>query len=152
MTKEIEFKKLKGGKLKIGIVVARWNSEITDALLDQCLEALVDSKVKRKNILVREVPGAFELPFAAQHLIKKEKVDAVICIGVLIKGGTMHFEYIADAVANGIMRVQLNTGVPVIFGVLTCLTEKQALARSVGSKSHGYNWGLSAVEMGLVGK
>lgn len=143
-------KKNDGSKLKIGIVVSRWNREITDALLSKCQEGLRGANVKDRNIHVQQVPGAYELPFGAMALIKKKKVDAVVCLGALIKGETMHFEYIASAVSYGIMKLQLETGVPVVFGVLTCLNEKQALARSVGDKSLAHEWALSAVAMGLV--
>lgn len=150
MSKGVTFKELNGSQLKIGIVVSRWNSEITDALLAKCKEGLLAAKVKEKHIFIQEVPGSFELPFGASILIKKKKVDAVICLGALIKGETPHDEYIAKAASYGIMKVQLETGVPVIFGVLTCLNEKQALARSVGDHSFAFEWGLSAVEMGLL--
>ena len=140
---------LDGSKLKIGVVVSRWNQEITAALLVKCKKGLQAAKVKEKNIFVLEVPGSFELPFGASVLIEKKKVKAVICLGALIKGETPHDEYLARATSYGIMKVQLETGVPVIFGVLTCLNEKQALARSVGSESYASAWGLSAVEMAL---
>lgn len=149
MPKGVHFGKLNGSALTIGIVVSRWNREITDALLHGCLRALQDVRVKKKNIVVMDVPGSFELPFGASVLIKKKKSDAVICLGALIKGETPHDEYIATATSYGIMKVQLETGVPVIFGVLTCLNEKQARDRSVGSKSLAYEWGLSAVEMAV---
>lgn len=151
MSKGITFEKKDGSQLKIGIAVSRWNSEITFSLLEKCQEALLDSGVKEKNIFVVEVPGAYELPFVADYLIKTKKPDAVICFGCLIKGESMHFEYIAEAVTQGIMNLNLNTGVPVIFGVLTCLNEKQAKARSGNNQNnHGYAWGQTAVEMGLL--
>ncbi len=143
-------KKLNGSKLKVGIALARWNNKVTDALLEDCVAGLLDAKVKKKNILVQDVPGSYELPFAAHSLILHDKVDVVVCIGTLIKGETMHFEYIADAVSQGIMKLQLESGVPVVFGVLTCLDKKQALERSVGKKSHAYDWGLTAVEMAFL--
>ncbi len=149
---KIEFPKLNGKNIKIGVVMARWNYDITSSLTASCLEALQGSGLQRKNVIICEVPGSFELPLAAQDLIKKKKVDAVVAIGCLIKGETMHFEYIADATANGLMRVSLDTGKPVIFGVLTCLTEKQAKARATGENNHGYGWGMTAVEMALQSK
>lgn len=149
---KISFPKLNAKNLKIGIVVARWNWEITSVLMTGCLEALKEAGLVRKNLVICEVPGSFELPVVAQKLIKVKKVDAVVAIGCLIKGETMHFEYIADATANGLMRVSLDTGKPVIFGVLTCLTEKQAKARTVGGNNHGYGWGMTAVEMALPKK
>ncbi|MBD3311460.1 MAG: 6,7-dimethyl-8-ribityllumazine synthase [Candidatus Magasanikbacteria bacterium] len=150
--KGIEFKNLDGSDLKIGIAKSRWNSFITDPLLEKCKQALLDSNVKEENIIVYEVPGSYELPFAASKLIKKQQVDAVVCLGSLIKGETMHFEYIAEAVTQGITRLNLETDIPVIFGVLTCLTEEQAIERSSGKKNNGYEWGLSAIEMALLGK
>lgn len=103
-----------------------------------------------------QVPGSYELPFAARALIGSgDSFDAVITVGCLIKGETMHFEYIADSVSHGLMRVQLDTGVPVIFGVLTVLSEDQAKARAgvlSGSHNHGEDWGLAAVEMGVKRK
>lgn len=153
MSKSIIFQKKDGAQLKIGIAVSRWNSEITSSLLEKCQQALLESGVKAKNIFVVEVPGAYELPFAADHLIKTKKPDAVVCFGCLIKGETMHFEYIAEAVTQGIMNLNLTTGVPVIFGVLTCLNEEQAKARSGNNKNnHGYAWGQTAVEMALLKK
>ena len=150
MSKGVSFGKLNGSALKIGLAVSRWNHEITDALLRDCLRALEAARVKKKNIAAIDVPGSFELPYAALRLIEEDEVDAVVCLGCLIKGETRHFEYIAHSVSSGIMQVQLKTGVPVIFGVLTCLNEPQARERSVGKGSHAYAWGLSAVEMGLL--
>ena len=150
MSKGVSFVKLNGSALKIGLAVSRWSHDFTAALLEQCKQALIDAKVKKKNIVVRSVPGSFELPYAALRLIEEDEVDAVVCLGCLIKGETRHFEYIAHSVSSGIMQVQLKTGVPVIFGVLTCLNEPQARERSVGKGSHAYAWGLSAVEMGLL--
>lgn len=145
--KGISFPAVNGSNVSIGIVRARWNDHITSALYDGARKALHESGVHEDNIVVAEVPGAFELPHAARELAKKHTVDAIIAIGCLVKGETMHFEYIADAVSNGLMRLNTDGDVPVIFGVLTCLTEAQALARSTGKNNHGYGWGLSAVAM-----
>jgi 6,7-dimethyl-8-ribityllumazine synthase len=150
--KGIVFPELDGSELKIGITVARWNAHITDKLVDGCKDALLEVGVKENNILVQQVPGSYELPFAAQHLIKKENVDAVVCLGTLVKGETMHFEYISEAVTQGIMDINLAHDVPVIFGILTCLTEEQAMSRASGDNNHGYAWGKSAVEMALLKK
>ncbi|KAI8612330.1 6,7-dimethyl-8-ribityllumazine synthase [Chytriomyces sp. MP71] len=114
---------LNGAGLKIRVIHTRWNLEIVDSLTKATIEKLKNHGVRAEDIFVREVPGAFELPFAAKAL--SEGVDAVVAIGVLIKGDTMHFEYIADATCQGLMRVGLDTGVPVVLGVLTCLTEEQ---------------------------
>lgn len=146
--------KLKGKNIKVGVALARWNTEITGSLMQGVLQALKGTGILHpgKNFAVLDVPGSYELPLAAQQLFKKEKVDVVIALGCLIKGETMHFEYIADAVSNGLMRVGLDAGKPVVFGVLTCLNEKQAKVRAIGKNNHGYGWGLTAVEMALQAK
>lgn len=152
MIKGIEFKKMNGQDLKIGVVVARWNEKICQPLFLSCKTALLNSGVREENIIVQKVPGTYEVVFGAAQIIKKYQVDAVVCLGALIKGETMHFEYIAEAVSQGIMNLSFRSDTPVIFGVLTCLTEAQAVARSSGENNHGYNWGLSAVEMALINK
>ena len=152
MSKGIAFPKLAGKNLKIGIVVARWNAHITENLRSGCEVALAGAGVSKKNVFVQEVSGSFELPVAVQNLLKTKKVDAVVAIGCLIKGETAHFEYLSDATINGLMRVSLDTGKPVVAGVLTCLNEKQAVARSTGDNNHGYGWGMTALEMALLTK
>lgn len=146
------FKTTKGKNLRIGIVSTRWNPEITASLTASCLDALGEAGVLSKNIVVLEVPGAFELPLAVQFALRTHRLDAVVAIGCLIKGETQHFEYIAESVSHGLQRVGLDTGKPVIFGVLTCLTEKQAVARSTGKNNHGYGWGQTALEMAWLTK
>ena len=111
------------------------------SLVSACRNALKECKVEDSNIFETTVPGSFELPLAARFLALSGTVDAIVCAGVLIKGDTMHFEYIADAVAKGIMNVGIQTNVPIVFGVLTCLNEDQVKARSSGSSNHGYDWG-----------
>jgi len=96
------------------------------------------------------VPGAFELPVTARLLAMSKRVDVIVCLGCLIKGDTMHFEYIASATSSGIMQVSVETLVPVIFGVLTVLDKQQAIVRSTGKGNEGLSWGTSAVEMGLT--
>ena len=140
-----------GSKLRVAIVHARWNPTIIDPLVRGTQEKLLEHGVQAENIDVSSCPGSFELPFAASNLVKAN-YDAVVAIGVLIKGETMHFEYICDAVSHGLMKVQLDSGVPVIFGVLTCLTDEQAKARAgltSGKHNHGESWGEAAVEMAL---
>ncbi|HSQ40720.1 MAG TPA: 6,7-dimethyl-8-ribityllumazine synthase [Fibrobacteraceae bacterium] len=117
-----------GHGLHIGITVARFNATITEALLQGALTVLERNGVLATHVTVARVPGAFELPLAAQHLIKTH--DAVICLGAVIRGGTPHFEYVCTAATQGILRVGLDSGRPVIFGVLTCDTAAQALERS----------------------
>lgn len=141
-----------GSKLRIGIVHGRWNSVVIDALVQGAAEKLLSLGVKKENIIIESVPGSYELPFGCQLVESTYNVDAVIGIGVLIKGSTMHFEYICDAVSNQLMRMQWELKKPVIFGVLTCLTEEQALQRaglSAGSHNHGADWGAAAVEMAI---
>ncbi len=119
--------------------------------MDDAVQALHVCGVTKRNITIMEVPGSYELVYGAKVLVQS-KCDAVVALGVLVKGDTMHFEYIAEAVANGLMRLNIDSGTPVLFGVLTCLTQKQAEERSVGKKNHGYNWGLSAVHMARIKK
>lgn len=165
-----------GSPYRIAIVHARWNDAVISALVAGTIAKLKEQGVKQENIVVKTVPGSYELPFASQKLIEGGKTqsanaapsmiasttnllslidssttsstpapkaeqaaaagpstrpfDAVIAIGCLIKGSTMHFEYICDAVSHGLMKVQLDTGTPVIFGVLTALTDDQALERA----------------------
>jgi 6,7-dimethyl-8-ribityllumazine synthase len=118
--------------VKIGIVKSVYNSEITDVLESSCLKELKKSGVSEKNIRILEVPGAYELPFGCQKLIKSEKQDAVITIGAVIKGQTPHFDFIAKSAATGIMNVSLKTDIPIIFGVLTTNNMAQARARIAG--------------------
>ncbi|KAF2810108.1 Lumazine synthase [Mytilinidion resinicola] len=189
-----------GSGLRVGIVHARWNTKIINALLSGAKKALADSGVKEENIVIQSVPGSYELPFAVQRMYASSQLqstalgagslvsaatdllggstsdlpsltkepaskgstapfDAIIAIGVLIKGETMHFEYIADATSQGLMRVQLDAGVPVVFGLLTVLTEEQGLARAgiagAGGNdghNHGSDWGSAAVELGVKRK
>ncbi|KAJ9101174.1 hypothetical protein QFC21_003392 [Naganishia friedmannii] len=196
--------KYDGSNQRILIVHARWNDTIIQSLVSGCVAKLKEQGVREENIVIKTVPGSYELPFATQRLIAGSQTQssvnapsllgassanlvnlltsdepstptqpsstgsssttttnkastgafsAAISIGCLIKGSTMHFEYICDAVTNGLMRVQLDTGVPVIFGVLTALTDDQALERAgLGRKgtkghNHGEDWALAAVEL-----
>ncbi|KAJ3194903.1 hypothetical protein HK101_001575 [Irineochytrium annulatum] len=148
---------LDGTGLRILIVHTRWNSPIVDSLTNKAVETLKSLKVPADKITIQSVPGSYELPIAVQSLLKyaHPKYDAAIAIGVLIKGETMHFEYIADATTQGLMRVGLDESVPVIFGVLTCLTEEQALSRSglkEGGHNHAIDWAQAAVEMAILSK
>lgn len=123
--------KYDGSKLRIGIIHARWNSVIIDALVKGAIDRMLSLGVKEENIIVETVPGSFELPYGAQRFAEKEAkagtpLDAVIPIGVLIKGSTMHFEYISDSTTQAIMKLQNIIHMPVIFGLLTCMTEEQA--------------------------
>lgn len=119
---------LNGHGLRMGVVVARFNAQITDALLKGAVLALERCGVLRSHITVARVPGAFEIPSTAQRLAKNH--DAVICLGAVIRGGTPHFEYVCQAATEGVLRVGLDSGKPVIFGVLTCDDSRQALERA----------------------
>ncbi len=119
----------------IAIVVAEWNSEITYSMKDACIDTLLQHGVKRNQIIVKQVAGSFELPFVAKQVILHQNADAVICIGCIIQGETRHFDFIAQATANGIMNVGLECNVPVIFGVLTTNNMQQAIDRAGGK--HG---------------
>jgi 6,7-dimethyl-8-ribityllumazine synthase len=130
-----------------GIVVSEWNPDITNALLKGCLEKLEHAKIKPENIRITYVPGSFELPFGAQQSIVKNKPNAVICLGCVIKGETPHFDFISQAVANGIMNLGLQHHVPVVFGVLTTNTLEQAQARSGGKHGNkGHEAGITALK------
>lgn len=149
---EVTFGELDGTDVRVGIIKTKWNKVHVDNVVNGAKDALKECNVTEANIFETEVPGAYELPFAAKMLALSGTVDVIICAGVLIKGGTMHFEYICDAVSSGIMNVGLQTNVPVIFGVLTCLTEEQVVERSTGDNNHGDGWGKTAVEMALLRK
>ena len=140
--------KLQAEGKKFGIVIARFNSFIAERLLEGALDTLMRSGVKDKEIEVARVPGAFEIPLVAQKMVKSGRYDAVICLGAVIRGETPHFDYISAEVSRGIARVAYDYGLPVIFGVLTTDTEKQADARSrVGGTNRGYEAAVSAIEM-----
>eukprot|EP00978_Attheya_sp_CCMP212_P028879 scaffold100935_cov46-Attheya_sp.AAC.1 len=147
---EVSFGDLDGSEIRVGIIKTRWNKENVDNLVAGAKKALAECNVTDANVFETEVPGAYELPFAARLLALSGTVDAIICTGVLIKGETMHFEYICDAVSKGIMNIGLQTSVPCIFGVLTCLDEDQVISRSTGDNNHGESWGMTAVEMALL--
>ena len=138
---------------RFAIVVSRFNEEITSGLLAGAHAALNDGGVADADVTIVHVPGAFEIPVAARQLAHTGRFDAVICLGCLIKGDTMHFEYIADAASHGIMNVSVATGVPVAFGVLTALTDEQALVRSApGEGNKGREAALAAIEMATLFK
>jgi 6,7-dimethyl-8-ribityllumazine synthase len=137
-----------GEKSIIGIVVSEWNREITSSLLQDAIKTLLDNQVDEKDIYIQYVPGSYELPFGADALIDKKKFDAVICLGCVIQGETRHFEFISQAVANGIMQVSIRTQIPVIFGVLTTNTLEQARERSGGKYGNkGVEAAITALKM-----
>jgi len=131
---------------KIGIVTSEWNSEITFAMRKACIEELKKYGCEVDDLMIIDVPGAFELPSGAKLLLANHKLDAVICIGCVIKGETKHDEYISNAVASGIMTLSVVSGKPVIFGVLTPNDMQQAIDRSGGK--HG-NKGIEAAHTAI---
>ena len=139
---------LQGKGRKIGIIVARFNSFISEKLLEGAIDSLVRSGVAEDDIEVARVPGAFEIPLVAQKMARAGKYDAVICIGVVIRGATPHFDYVAGEVAKGTAQVMLETGVPVLFGVLTTESIEQAIERA-GTKAgnKGSDVAVAALEM-----
>ncbi|MEA4925989.1 MAG: 6,7-dimethyl-8-ribityllumazine synthase [Syntrophomonadaceae bacterium] len=139
--------KLIGDNQRFGIVVARFNEFITNKLLSGCLDTLTRHGVDRDNIDIAWVPGAFEMPLAAQKMVARG-YNAVICLGAVIRGATPHFEYVSNEVTKGIAQVGLSTGVPVIYGVITSDTIEQAIERA-GTKAgnKGSDAAITAIEM-----
>jgi len=138
-------------EMKFGIVVSDWNERITHALYDGCIDSLCKHGAKEENIFTMQVPGAFELPFGAKTLLGQQKLDAVICLGCVIKGETRHDEYINTAVANGVMNLGLASSRPVIFGLLTPNDEQQALDRAGGKHGNkGVEAAITAIRMAAL--
>ncbi len=132
----------------IGIVVSEWNEEITDALTKGAIDTLLANGIAEENIIVKYVPGTFELALGAQKVINGYFVDAVICLGCVIQGETRHFDFICNASANAIAKVNLDTDVPVIFGVLTTDNQQQALDRAGGKHGNkGVEGAMTALKM-----
>lgn len=139
---------LQGKGRKLGIVVARFNSFIAEKLLEGAIDSLVRSGVNDDDIDVARVPGAFEIPLVAQKMARSGRYDAVIVLGAVIRGATPHFDYVAGEVAKGTAQVMLDTGVPVLFGVLTTESIEQAVERA-GTKAgnKGSDVAVAALEM-----
>jgi len=139
---------LLGEGLKFGLVISRFNDFITRRLLEGAQDALLRHGVSQKNIDIAWVPGSFEMPLIAKKLAETKRYDAVICLGAVIRGGTPHFEYIASEVTKGIAKVGLETGLPVIYGVITADTLEQAIERA-GTKegNKGFEAAVNAIEM-----
>ena len=134
--------------LKFGIIIGRFNEFIGGKLLSGAIDGLKRHGVEEENIEIAWVPGAFEMPLIAKKLVATKKYDAVICLGAVIRGSTPHFDYVSSEVSKGIASVSLETGVPVIFGVLTTDTIEQAIERAgtkAGNKS--YDAAVTAIEM-----
>ena len=135
--------KLVSKNIKVGIVVARFNEFITTKLLGGAMDGLLRHEVQKQDIQVAWVPGAFEIPLAASKMVKGGKYDAVICLGAVIRGATSHYDYVCNEVAKGIATISLESGVPVLFGVLTTENIEQAIERA-GTKAgnKGYDCAL----------
>ena len=148
--KVIEGKVVAGnsGKIKVGIVAARFNEFIVSKLVAGAKDGLVRHDVEDDDITLCWVPGAFEIPVAAKKMAESKKYDAVICLGAVIRGATSHYDYVCAEVSKGIAQVSLQTGLPVMFGVLTTDTIDQAIERA-GTKAgnKGYDCALGAIEM-----
>jgi 6,7-dimethyl-8-ribityllumazine synthase len=133
---------------KFAIIVSEWNEEVTESLYNGALETLLKYGAKRQHIYRKNVPGSFELPLAAQWMAQVDEIDAVICIGCVIQGETKHFDFICQAVAQGITEVGLKYNKPVIFGVLTPNTQQQALDRAGGKHGNkGDEAAITAIKM-----
>ena len=140
--------KLVASGIRVGVVAARFNEFITSKLLSGAMDGLVRHDVREEDIHVAWVPGAFEIPLIASKMAHSGKYDAIICLGAVIRGSTSHYDYVCNEVSKGIAAVGLDSGIPVLFGVLTTENIKQAIERAgtkVGNK--GYDCALSAIEM-----
>ena len=139
---------LVGTGLKIGIVVARFNNFITEKLLDGAVDALKRHGIEETDITVAWVPGAFEIPLTAKKMADMNRFDAVITLGTVIRGATPHFDYVCGEVAKGVANAGMQSGIPIIFGVLTTDTIEQAIERA-GTKAGNKGWdaGVGAIEM-----
>ena len=147
MSKHFEGKLL-GEGLRFGLVVSRFNEFITKKLLEGAQDALLRHGVREADIEIAWTPGSFEIPLIAKKLAQTKKYDAVICLAAVVRGGTPHFEYIAAEVTKGIAKVGLDTGLPVIYGIITADTLEQAIERA-GTKegNKGFEAAVSAIEM-----
>jgi 6,7-dimethyl-8-ribityllumazine synthase len=147
MVKTIEGNLIAKGK-KFGIVASRFNDFMTKELLSGCLDALLRHGANEGDISVFWVPGAFEIPTIASRISKKKSFDALICLGTIIRGSTPHFEFVASECAKGVARVSQDTGLPIIFGVITADTIEQAIERA-GTKegNKGRDAAINAIEM-----
>ena len=148
MQTQIDFGSLSAESFRFAIVVSRWNGELTSRLEAGSVDALTKAGARKDAIEIFRVPGAFELPLAASRAAETGQFDAVIALGVVIRGETPHFDFVAGQAAAGIMQASLDTGIPVMFGVVTADTPEQAEARcggSVGNK--GFEAAMSAIEM-----
>lgn len=150
---ELSLKDLNASGLRVAVVASRYNPKVADGLLKGALLALQELGLAETEVEIYRVPGAFELPLLAQQIAETGKIDAVVCLGVVIRGDTSHFDYVCEGVTQGLMQASLKANVPMAFGVLTTDTEAQALARSADDQHNkGREAALTAVEMALLGK
>src|SRR5689334_17343416 len=139
---------LNGAGLHIGIVVSRWNADITEKMLEGALDALTSNGVGENSIKVARVPGAWEIPVIVSRFAKSGRFDAVVAIGCLIKGETPHFEYLSSEVTRGLGQIALESGVPVTYGVITVLNLDQAVERAGSNEGNkGAEAAIAAIEM-----
>src|SRR5207245_3562170 len=137
--------------LRFAVVVSKYNDFVTDRLQAGALAALAAAGAAADDITVVRVPGAFEIPLAAQHAAESARYDAIICLGCLIRGETPHFEYISSAVSHGLTQASADTGVPMTFGVLTTNSAEEALARAGdGPANKGWEAAVAAIEMAAI--
>ncbi len=138
---------------RFGIVVSEWNANITEGLKEGAISTLLENGVTDENIVVWDVPGTFELPFGSKHMIKTQQVDAVIAIGSVIQGETKHFDFVCSGTTQGIMDLNIQQDVPVIFCVLTDNTLQQAIDRSGGKHGNkGTEAAVAAIKMAVLSK
>ena len=136
---------------RFAVVVSRFNEEITEGLLRGALAFFAEQSIPTEAVKIFRVPGAFEIPLVAKRLAESGDYDAIVCLGCLIKGDTMHFEYIAEAASHGIVQAAAATGIPMAFGVLTTMTEEQAVERSgTGPGNKGREAAAAAMEMATL--
>ena len=139
---------LDGSGLRFAIIVSRFNNFLTDRLLQGALEALKTHEVEEEHTIVVKVPGSFELPQAARRIAARGGIEAIICLGALLRGETLHFELISNECARGIQNIAAEFGIPVTFGVITANTVEQAVARAGnGPENKGWEAAIAAIEM-----
>lgn len=139
-----------GSELRFGIVAARFNTELVDGLIEECVRVLAEAKVSPEDIEVMRVPGSNEVPYAAAMLAKSHQYDAVIGLGLVLAGETPHHEVIAQATGGALQRIGLDTEIPVINGIIVVNTMEQARARCLGEINRGREFGVAALEMAAL--
>jgi 6,7-dimethyl-8-ribityllumazine synthase len=157
MSEKIQPEKIRGelsaAGFRFGIVVSRFNSFITDRLLGAAVDALERAGAESKDVDVAHVPGSFELPLAAKKLAATGKYDALIAVGCILRGETSHYDYVCSETARGLQLAQMDTGLPIIFCVLTCDTLEQAIDRAgLKGGNKGFEAGLAAIEMAQLSR